>query len=189
MKKNARFLSLAMATVLALTQTPLGAVAEEAQSTHECTAVTVISVDEQSHAVSCSDCGVVVTEEHRFGDWRIQDAHCHVRVCSCGASVTQLHTWDAGVTDEASGIVTYTCTACFAASTEEHSPEPANIQIGDIDGDGQITSKDLNLVIDISLGNLPSATQQQQKSADINCDGWVDADDIVSLYGMQMRKG
>lgn len=200
MKNSARFLSLLMMVVLMLMQMPVKAAAEEEQPPQECTAVMVIAVDEQSHTVGCSDCGASVTEAHSFGDWRMQDAQCHVRVCTCGASVTEAHTWDNGVVAEASGTRTYTCTACAATFTEKVVPSedgegenpvdeetlrnPADCLIGDVDGDGQVTTKDLDIVIDISFGKLPSATELPLKAADVNHDNWVDADDIVCLYAM-----
>lgn len=206
MRKNARILFLLMAAVLTVVQTPVSVAAEEDQAIHECTAVTMIAVDEQSHAIICEDCGASVTEAHSFGDWNTQDEQSHVRVCTCGASVTELHTWDEGVLDETAGVRTYTCTTCSASFTEtaepsvaetaktptdenaEASPEEGTAQspevplIGDVDGDGQVTASDLMIVSAISQGTLSSATELQRRAADINQDGWVNLADVVSIY-------
>lgn len=198
MRKTARIFSLLIAAALLAARTPVIAAAEEEEPIHECTAVVVTVVDEQSHIVDCSECGESVTEAHSFGDWEVQDAQCHVRVCTCGASVTEAHTWDDGVLEEATGVRTYTCTACFSSYTEtvktstdedaETSSEggkdqiPENPLIGDVDGDGQVTASDLMIISAISQGRLSSATELQLRAADINQDGWVNIVDVVSIY-------
>lgn len=189
MRKTVGILSLLMAAALTITQTPVIVAAEEAQPIQECTAVTMTAVDEQSHAMICEDCGESMTEAHSFGDWNTQDAQCHVRVCTCGASVTEPHTWDDGVLDEAAGVRVYTCTACSASYTET-PPEGETVQspetplIGDVDGDGQVTASDFMIVSDISRGTLSSSTELQRRAADINQDGRVNLADVMSLYNI-----
>lgn len=206
MGKTIGILSLLMAAALTIAQTPVIVTAEEGQPIHECTAVTMTAVDEQSHAMICEDCGESMTEAHSFGDWNPQDAQCHVRVCACGASVTELHTWDDGVLDEAAGVRVYTCTACSTSYTEtaepsdeetaktsmdedtEAPPEGETVQslkvplIGDVDGDNQVTASDFVIVSGISRGTLSSATELQRRAADINQDGRVNLADVMSLY-------
>lgn len=205
MRKTARICSLLMAAVLIAAQTPFVAAGEEEQSSHECTAVLLTVVDEQSHTVSCPECGAAVTEAHSFGGWNAQDSQCHVSVCTCGASMTEGHAWNDGVLDEAAGVRVYTCTACSASYTEtaetseEEMEEPSEKETkdppgveptqipksalpGDVDGDGEITADDLKMISSISQGTLPSVTELQIKAADYNQDGCVNLADAVLIY-------
>ncbi len=73
-------------------------------------------------------CGAQKTEEipakgHTYGGWTA-DGDIHKKTCSCGDTVTEAHTWDAGVvtvepTYTQEGVKTYTCTACSATKTEK----------------------------------------------------------------------
>lgn len=59
---------------------------------------------------------------HTYGDWEKVDDTNHKHTCSCGASETAAHTWDAGkITKPAScvdGEKTFTCTGCGATKVE-----------------------------------------------------------------------
>lgn len=208
MKKTARIFSLLMAAVVTAAYMPVSAAAEEEPPAHECTIIMGAAVDSQTHTLICEECGATAVEAHSFGDWNAQDAQCHVRVCSCGASVTEPHTWDDGVLDEASGVRTYVCTACSASytetaeppeketpetstngetdsSTDEETPQSSESPlIGDVDGDGQVTARDAMLVGAISQGTPSSATERQRRAADINQDGWIDQMDVLSIYAI-----
>lgn len=208
MKKNVRILSFVMAAALTIAQTPVSVAAEEEQPPHECATVMVTEVVEQTHTMTCADCGAAVTETHSFGDWCMQDEQCHVRTCTCEASVTELHTWDDGVFDEATGVRVYTCMDCSASYTEtaesseeetvktstdedaeassevETAQSPKTPLIGDVDGDGQVTADDMMIVSAISMGDLSSATECQLSIADINHDGWIDEADVMSIYAI-----
>lgn len=190
MRMNIKMIPLLIVAVLMIAQMPVAAAAEE-QLPHVCTAFTTTAVDEQFHTMTCSDCGEPVTEEHCFCNWKPQDADCHVRVCDCGASVTELHTWDEGVADEESGGIIYTCTLCSITNTkafepdeEETSTDKEDALAGDLDGDGQLSDKDMEIIRAISLGTHPSTTEQQRKAADVNHDGRVNGKDLVAVYMM-----
>ena len=78
---------------------------------------------------TCTVCGGTKTEtiaktpEHSYGEWTSVDETNHKRVCACGDEETAPHTWNDGVvttpaTHSATGVKTYTCTACGATKTE-----------------------------------------------------------------------
>ncbi len=63
---------------------------------------------------------------HSYGDWIKVDDLTHKKVCGCGDTVTEAHTWDTGIettpaTHTTKGERTYTCTAigCGATRTED----------------------------------------------------------------------
>ncbi len=176
MRKTARILSLLMAAALTITQTPVIAAAEEEQPIHECTAVTMTAVDEQSHAIICEDCGASVTEAHSFGDWNTQDEQCHVRICTCGASVTEPHTWDDGVLDEAAGVRFYTCTVCSAGYTEIAESSEDEIPETPTDEDkGSPTDKGAEASADKETSQSPESLL----IGDVDGDGQVTASDVM----------
>ena len=77
---------------------------------------------------TCTACGATKTETiaqiaHSYGDWTSVDGTNHKRVCACGDEEVAPHTWDEGevttaATHTATGVKTYTCTACGATKTE-----------------------------------------------------------------------
>lgn len=183
MRINIKMIPMLIVAALMIVKFPVAA-AEEEQLSHVCTAFKVTAVDEQFHTMTCSDCGESVTEVHSFCDWKAQDADCHVRVCICGASITEQHTWDEGVADEEADGIIYTCTLCDAATTEAFAPDEEDTLTGDLDGDGQLTDKDIEIIRAISTGTLTSATEQQRKAADANHDGRVNGKDVMAVYMM-----
>lgn len=176
MRKTARILSLLMAAALTIAQTPVIAAAEEEQPIHECTAVTMTAVDEQSHAIICEDCGASVTEAHSFGDWNTQDAQCHVRVCTCGASVTEPHTWDDGVLEEAAGIRIYTCTVCSASYTETADPSEDEIAKTPTD---EKTDSPADENAEASADGKTTQSSEALMIGDVDGDGQVTASDVM----------
>lgn len=80
---------------------------------------------------TCTDlCGYYYTEdipktaEHQWGEWLNNNNNgTHTRYCRCGATETKDCTYDAGVvttrpTYDATGTMTYTCTACDGTKVE-----------------------------------------------------------------------
>lgn len=179
MKVSARVVSSLMVVLWMAIHMPVHAAAEERQPPCACTTVTLAAVDEEYHVVTCEDCGQTVLQAHSFGNWKKQDADCHVCACACGASVTQAHTWD---NNEASGD--QICTLCSTSFPEKERIFPA----GDAEGDGQVTSSDLTFVNTISSGTLPSPTEHQLRAADVNGDGWVDGEDVMFIYAIVMQE-
>lgn len=87
-----------------------------------------IMSDDLSHTRTCS-CGSSETKSHRFGSWTADGANRHKRTCSdCGHVVYEKHAWDAGkittaATEEAAGVITYTCKVCGGKRTETYTFE------------------------------------------------------------------
>ena len=78
---------------------------------------------------TCTACGATKTEviattsAHSFGAWTYLNDALHQRVCSCGETETEFHTWNEGVvireaTISQDGLISYTCTVCGAVITE-----------------------------------------------------------------------
>ncbi|MCD7754763.1 MAG: hypothetical protein LUJ09_00265 [Firmicutes bacterium] len=102
---------------------------------HACTLCGATS-DVEPHTLDennvCTVCGYYVdtslTHEHDFtlSDW-IGDETGHYQQCECGeVSETQAHVWDEGTvtqeaTEDADGVITYTCTVCGYEKTETYS--------------------------------------------------------------------
>ncbi|MBR6918296.1 MAG: hypothetical protein IKN38_08935 [Clostridia bacterium] len=98
---------------------------------------------------------------------------------------TTTHTWDEGVvttepTATTPGVRTYTCTVCGATRTEEIDPIPVTAKIGDVDGDGAITIKDISALKAYIAGTL-SATDIVGANSDIDEDGVINMMDISAL--------
>ena len=58
-------------------------------------------------------------------------------------------------------------------------PDPSTLQIGDVNGDGEINISDLNDIIDIILGSW--ANYDTRKRADVNYDGEINIADVSTL--------
>ncbi len=90
------------------------------------------------------------------------------------------HSWDDGKitkepTAEEEGIKTYTCTVC-EQTKEESVPIPGTAELGDIDGDGKVTSADARLALRASAG-LETLDADAVKAADVDNDNAVTAAD------------
>ena len=77
----------------------------------------------------CKVCGFSYEEtllsspEHQFGDWTENDGDTHKKVCWCGYTVTEKHSYDGGAitvapTPQSTGVKTYTCVVCGYTYTE-----------------------------------------------------------------------
>ncbi len=69
---------------------------------------------------------VQVHYQHTFTDWTKVDDMYHLGTCSCGQTLKQPHSWNAGVvttqaTATAAGTKTYTCVYCHATKTASYS--------------------------------------------------------------------
>ena len=67
---------------------------------------------------------IIEALDHDWGEWQNHDSNQHKRVCSRDSEHIQYedHSWDEGVettpaTEEAEGVMTYTCTVCEATKT------------------------------------------------------------------------
>ena len=78
---------------------------------------------------TCNICGYSYTDNmteaisHTFGEWQSNDAQTHIKICECGETITENHSWDEGrITTEPSvdseGIKTFTCIECGAIDTQ-----------------------------------------------------------------------
>lgn len=128
--------------------------------------------NEESHTVKCSHCGeTIVSAEAHVIRRTYKAASCeedgYDRTgcihCSYTESETVLektgHSFEGGV-----------CTNCGEKEAG------AEVIKGDVDNDGKLTSKDLNLVISMASGII-----NEDPVADMNSDGKVNASDIVAL--------
>lgn len=70
-----------------------------------------------------------------------------------------------------------TCSVCGAAD-----PDAATVTYGDLNGDGEVTSFDANLIYAIANGKLATATEAQLAAADVNGDGEVTSFDANLVY-------
>ncbi len=79
----------------------------------------------------CNDCQIYINGHseipvlniHAYQDWKRHNDSQHIRECMCGAVEYENHTWNEGIvtlapTQTATGIMTYTCTACSAVKNE-----------------------------------------------------------------------
>lgn len=135
------------------------------------------------YCIHCNGPKTIVTpksdEYHDFSAWKEVDKESHSRVCDiCEKEETAPHNWDAGKltqlpTEDAPGILTYTCADCGATKTEEVDFIP-----GDIDGNGTVNRDDvIALLLHVSM----PAAFPISIPADYNGDGIVTRDDVIQL--------
>lgn len=136
--------------------------------------------------LTCTVCGAEKEEvqpkndDHSYGDWQELNEENHYHQCTvCEKTEEAAHRWGAGVltqppTEEADGVVTYTCADCGAEkyfSTSEMIP-------GDIDGNFAVNRDDVvQLLLHVSMPEqFPIAVP-----ADFTGDGAITRDDVVQL--------
>jgi len=135
---------------------------------------------------ACTVCGakkeetLPKTDDHSYGDWQELNEEQHFHQCAVCEKVEEAaHRWGAGVltqppTEDADGVVTYTCTDCGAEkclSTSDMIP-------GDIDGNFVVNRDDVvQLLLHVSMPDaFPIAVP-----ADFTGDGTINRDDVVQL--------
>ncbi|MBR6917821.1 MAG: dockerin type I repeat-containing protein [Clostridia bacterium] len=139
---------------------------------------------------TCSKCGdsyvdtYVPALGHDFGEWRELDGESHVRICSHNAEHTEsaAHEWDDGVittpaTMTSAGVKTYTCTVCGATINENVLPAA---KIGDVDGDGILTLKDISH-LKAYIAGVVNASDISSENSDIDGDGTIGLKDISAI--------
>ena len=96
------------------------------------------------------------------------------------------HTWDAGVvtvqpTETTDGEMTYTCTVCGEKKTETIGKTGGeDVQIGDVNGDGKINSRDARALLRYIAG-LVDASEIERSACDYNKDGKINSRDARAL--------
>ena len=123
-------------------------------------------------------------------DGKTEGSHCSVcnAVIKAQTAIKSTgHKWDNGkITKEAAedteGIKTFICTVCGAAKTEsipKLEPQKPEFDIGDVDGDGKLTSADARLALRASVGLEPdiAAGSGAYLAADADGDGEVTSGD------------
>ncbi len=135
---------------------------------------------------TCSVCGaekedvLPKTDDHSYGDWLEVDEQLHSHQCSVCEKVEEAaHRWGAGVltqppTEDADGIVTYTCTDCGAEKTVSTS----EIIPGDLNGDLVVSNLDVEYLL---WHTLYSEDYPLISDADFNNDGVVSNLDVEYL--------
>lgn len=140
------------------------------------------TIGSDSHPVFRTEKNVVLTDgfnyynegqkpshTHKFGAWISDGEKNHKHTCGCGETETAAHTWDGGIvtkaaTETATGIRTYTCTACSAVKTEVIPVKNDTVRIGtlaelqafatDVDGGSNYSGKKVLLMADIDASSL-----------------------------------
>jgi len=75
----------------------------------------------------CVDCGYIIqvagNHQHTPVDTWATDENGHWFTCACGVTVDpETHSWDGGVMDMATSVITYRCTVCGYEKTEQYVP-------------------------------------------------------------------
>lgn len=133
---------------------------------------------------TCVGCPHTKTESipaaHNFSDWVKVNEDTHTHTCDlCKKTETKPHTWNSGEitqkpTDDAPGLMLYTCTGCGATKVIEVDFLP-----GDVTGDLKINSLDGLMLLRYLNGwnvNIPSPN-----AMDVNGDGKVNSLDGLIL--------
>ena len=118
---------------------------------------------------TCETCKATKTEEipklakHTYGVWAKLNDGQHQKVCICGDTVVEDHSWDEGVTTipatyTADGIMTYTCNDCKATYTEIIPKLSISADTIAITVDDASATIGKSLSIDIKLANNPGVT-------------------------------
>lgn len=134
-------------------------------------------VEEGIRTYTCTICKGTKTEmipanpEHLWGDWYYTDQEIHSRECKCGEIETQPHNWIENPKDPNSHRL---CSDCGAA-------EEIPLSAGDINGDGEIDSADVNFIYRYVM-DYTELTDEQFEFADVNDDGKVNSADVNMLY-------
>ena len=123
---------------------------------------------------------------HNYGAWEQLDDTQHQRVCANDNTHVEKenHAWDDGkITTEPTqtkeGVKTFTCTVCGATKTESIPKAEPERNVGDVDGDGKLTSADARLALRASVGLEPDITAGSDAylAADADGDGKVSSAD------------
>ena len=132
-------------------------------------------------------------------DGKTEGSHCAV----CGeVLVAQTvvkatgHRWDGGkvtkaATQTAEGIRTYTCTVCGATKEEKINRLPSPGQtagLGDVDGDGEVTSGDARLALRASVQLEQYAPGSAQfLAADADGNGVIESSDARTILRVSVK--
>jgi len=139
---------------------------------------------------------VDVEHEHSYGDWIVDDDENHKMECLCGDKITEPHTWDEGVvtkeaTETQEGEMTYTCSVCGHTITEVIDKLVPEYRLGDTNGDGEITVRDVVPIRRLIAGGYD--VTMNEEAADINGDGEITVRDVVPIrryiaggYGVEL---
>ena len=119
-------------------------------------------------------------DHHNYSDWKEVNGETHTHTCNlCKETETKPHTWNSGEitqkpTDDAPGLMLYTCTGCGTTKVIEVDFLP-----GDVTGDLKINSLDGLMLLRYLNGwnvNIPSPD-----AMDVNGDGKVNSLDGLIL--------